>query len=77
MARTTPNRIGHRFRYPWNRWCNGETWVAVTGYDFIVPPEHFQAIVRTQARRYGYCARTRRVWNGVEFVITKTERNTA
>ena len=52
-----------RRRYPWSRWENGDTHIAVQGEDFDVPLEQFRVMVHGRARRLGGKAYTTTISN--------------
>lgn len=49
---------GRPTKYPWTRWTNGRTWVAVKGEDYTIDTYVFQIGLHLHARNHGMTVST-------------------
>lgn len=45
------NETISREKYPWDKWTDGQTWVAVEGADFDISPSNFRAQLHVKATK--------------------------
>lgn len=51
-------RVGHRSKYPWDEWFDGNVWMLQQDRDFTASPERMRQMIGMTARKRGLKVRT-------------------